>query len=922
MTARQSISNGTYYLNITAVNGDTATVGTANDTVTDNRVSNHTMWMMDSNGYIYTEYNGTPYYLRNNNGTLTATTSTTGRTVWVKDGSYIYTGSADTGYYLHYNNGWTLAQRTLIGYTISYGGSYLNLTGTGGTSIGTGTSASQYNDNNHTVWTFSDTTDPEHPAGKISAVNRNNSTRYYLYAYSNTAIRISNNQNQNYSTWYNTGNNEIYTTRTNTTRRYIRYSSGWSLNTTAYALTINPVYDSSTALTFATASAPASTVTSETEPAPSQPIRVTYPLEDFDRESAGSIHDFTVTTAVEPSGIPSYIPLTTVGSAEDFENYSAGDSTDIFNVVEGNTGYITGGAYDNGDNRRGDVRISAYPMNDSIQNCYTPANGFTTVYTIDGSAGSYSKRTINLTTGVSSGGTTFKNFLKSKEQLTATLQKTNAADQSVYGIHFMRSLISTDHIITADYAVVDGVGYENCDLPEDAIDFSVHQKGLITFYAGTYHSNNTSLFSLHHVIRYNDDKSKIADIKEIQYIYSSGVEADEYIYMYTDNTFSDGVSHTPSNGSFSYNGKTYSLVFNCEWIWDDPGYITGGQDQLYYFEIPVNKGEYALGSVDGGVGAYLIYLDIAANSQLVDRAAVVENFEEKTMTYEYPVGATFQNTAISSSNTDPVIPSAIASLTPANGSTTVTVTNDSTISMSNGTVNYVKQGVTVNGTLTYDSASLTPTSTTTTRIRRTTYYDYNVAKAQHTVTEVVVKQVDGGPKLMTINAWNTDADWDTEGANATQIATMATGFTPNVGSATNGVAINEGASQTLDWVKDEANDVYCYLINVGSADGAQTLRLDLDAFEGTIKAGDNYLLLYSFSYAIKDNDDATDGATIDYDLDADITFDIDAATVAGLYSFANRSYDITVTTTQTIDTAVVTAVTDSNYTVTLTPSPT
>ncbi|MBQ3824261.1 MAG: hypothetical protein II808_03525, partial [Clostridia bacterium] len=322
------------------------------------------------------------------------------------------------------------------------------------------------------------------------------------------------------------------------------------------------------------------------------------------------------------------------------------------------------------------------------------------------------------------------------------------------------------------------------------------------------------------------------------------------------------------------------------------------------------------------IGAYLLYLDIAANAQLVDRAAVVEDFEETTMTYEYPVGATFQNTAISSSNTDPVIPSAIASLTPANGSTTVTVTNDSTISMSNGTVNYVKQGVTVNGTLTYDSASLTPTSTTTTRIRRTTYYDYNVAKAQHTVTEVVVKQVDGGPKLMTINAWNTDADWDIEGANATQIATMTTGFTPNVGSATNGVAINEGASQTLDWVKDEANDVYCYLINVGSADGAQTLRLDLDAFEGTIKAGDNYLLLYSFSYAIKDNDDATDGATIDYDLDADITFDIDAATVAGLYSFANRSYDITVTTTQTIDTAVVTAVTDSNYTVTLTPSPT
>ena len=34
---------------------------------------------------------------------------------------------------------------------------------------------------------------------------------------------------------------------------------------------------------------------------------------------------------------------------------------------------------------------------------------------------------------------------------------------------------------------------------------------------------------------------------------------------------------------------------------------------IYYLEIPVNEGEYALGSSSTGAGAYLLYLDIGAN---------------------------------------------------------------------------------------------------------------------------------------------------------------------------------------------------------------------------------------------------------------------------------------------------------------------
>jgi hypothetical protein len=50
----------------------------------------------------------------------------------------------------------------------------------------------------------------------------------------------------------------------------------------------------------------------------------------------------------------------------------------------------------------------------------------------------------------------------------------------------------------------------------------------------------------------------------------------------------------------------------------------------YYFEIPVNDGEYALGSVGGKKGAYLVYLDLAANAQVIERTRV----DEKTVTTE------------------------------------------------------------------------------------------------------------------------------------------------------------------------------------------------------------------------------------------------------------------------------------------------
>ena len=915
VSLKHSIHSGSNYLNVVSINGATASLGTGNDTITDDRESDHTMWTIDSNGYIFTYYNGTAYYLRNNNGTLTATTSTTNRTVWMNNGTSLLTGNEESGYYLQFDNGWSLLQRVLRGYTIDYSGNYLNLTSTDtgvNNPFNGGTVLSDNNYNNHTIWTFETT--GTYPSGRISTVA--NGTRYYLYVYRTGNmgnrqyyVRLTTSTSQTYSQWSN-NNGQLYIYYGG--NRYIRFNNNaWLLNTSSQALNFHPVYsfEEAPVVTVDDSYEPIIIISSELEPAPyTQPEKIDNGNGNLSRTQVTGLKDFTKSSEMKPSGIPVYIPITPTGTAEDFIAYRAGGDTNIFNVAAGNTGYITSGAYDLSDNRRGDVRLSAYNIT-SIDNCYTPANGFTRVYTIDGSGpNNYNKRQINLTTGkCDATGVQYVRFLDSKAQLTETLQKTNSADQSVYGIHFMDAVIGMDHIITAPYAVVDGTVYdEGYDLPEVAIDFSVHQKGYITFYAGAYHSSNDSLFSLHEIKR---NGNVIEDIKEIQYIYTTGVQKDPYIYMYKDKTFSDGESH-PTNGSgFTVDGKEYSLIFNCEWIWTNPGFVRASQHDVYYFEIPVNRGEYALGSVDGGTGAYLIYLDIAANSQLVDRATVIENFEEVTRTYEFPVGATFQNTDFPADFEGVVIPSAVASLTTSAASSNVTVTDDqqtgmTTVNFTTGTIGYVKEGVVANG-LTYDSTSLTPVAPTpiTKKIRRTTYYDYNVALERYTVTEVLVWQINNGDKQMTINAWNTDSDWDIYSSNADKIATMTAeeAFVPLPNANVENVVINTDVSNTFERVVPEGaaanSSEHYFLIRVDSAADAQTLRINPDAFEGDLEIAEE---LYSFSFGIRDYDDSDNGAKIVYVLSADV-FTFDSNLESDWYTISGFSYDVKVETYETIE---------------------
>jgi hypothetical protein len=57
---------------------------------------------------------------------------------------------------------------------------------------------------------------------------------------------------------------------------------------------------------------------------------------------------------------------------------------------------------------------------------------------------------------------------------------------------------------------------------------------------------------------------------------------------------------------------------------------------MYYYEIPVNKGEYALGSISGETGAYLLYLDIATGDESATRSVITQETSTTRSTYTTP----------------------------------------------------------------------------------------------------------------------------------------------------------------------------------------------------------------------------------------------------------------------------------------------
>ncbi len=544
---------------------------------------------------IHTVVNGTTYYLRRNNNTLYVDTNTANNTWTVEADGKIHSGD----YYLVYDGGWKLSQKQTY-YLIHSGGTYLNANSEE-TNVVPGSDAATA-----TRWQTV-------PANNGSGTVRTASGKY-LYAsgggwFSTPSLSL----NASSSTSWSRSNNLSYSTGGwFSTTYYLRYSGSWSLDTNSATLSFDPVEE---AIGWNISNEAKYTDTSVSATSHTAVIETSHETAEIDltANTTAATLDWTSgrTTANNQSSSyhtnPTYLPLS-------FENGA---------IPRANTGYIISGsnlgtpgteAY--GYNGKGDIRVSYYNktggnynISGSLTNGKLMESKMYTIY--DGETMTLEDYGIENFEKYSDALVNGETVRGSKYKMQNTLD--TDTQSRIYGLHFMNAEISTARTVTVQNAYINGKTYPSLVMPQDCIDFRLKERGYINFFAGTYFSGNDSFFSLHR-IEHNADGT-IQSIKEILEIYKNG-SGDPYVYK-----LQEGSTVTYESWEYWPNGNVknhktydgvpdgYTLAFNTAWIKQQTSVNT---NSVYYFEIPVDPGEYALGSVSGGTGAYLMYLDIGA----------------------------------------------------------------------------------------------------------------------------------------------------------------------------------------------------------------------------------------------------------------------------------------------------------------------
>ena len=351
-------------------------------------------------------------------------------------------------------------------------------------------------------------------------------------------------------------------------------------------------------------------------------------------EITGASYDMSST--VDYSTWPSYLPIKTKSDTD-------------YTVADDNTGYMAGGPFD----RDGDIRIRKYPVKgstglnvstndkrqieeggknieiltitkntyDNTKKAYTlrrildsynygnsdihPKISGITKNTYNADIDKYPNPDDPIDPGL--GLEAYKDARKEFNNIIANEKDTERS--TWYGFHFMKAQIGTNNMYYAPQVTINGRTYTTKDNPKgyqltaDSIDFQTQSKGHISFFASSSFSGNRNFFALHEIFRDTNDPCVISEIREISKIYSSG---DDYVYLYKDGGVSAGEASDLNDEN---------LEFDCAWINNTYAFSNNSMinNAIYYFEIPVNKGEFALGSDTTNAGGYLLYLDIGAN---------------------------------------------------------------------------------------------------------------------------------------------------------------------------------------------------------------------------------------------------------------------------------------------------------------------
>ena len=841
--------------------------------------SEATLWTFTANSTYYnisTKYNNTTYYLYYNSGSLAiASNADTTYRRWkvVEDSTKIdIQYNSNNNYRLTYDAGWKLIDASVYPYYTMHDsqGRYLKPKNE---QNGANVQVDTVPDNAH--WSY------------------NSSSKYFYYMY-DSYERILGYYDSEYQVqaWTDTTSGNYYILDTGTVTgtghlktnngRYVYYDGSdnnapWGATTTvgnagtftvtehAYTLVINKTTD-----------------TNKDGP-------------DYHNETSTTNSRMRYTAANT-----SYFPLnvTADGTQTDLTKYYPKDT---------NTGYIIGGSRENEMKTAG----SSYDLSDASSTRISQ-------YAISNVSWSYSSKTVNhiytinasnQIQEIGSGSGYYSSYQEYSKALTKMKTILDKDTSYVYGMHYVEANVSIDHKVVPDYVKINGNEYTTSDkyeLPVNTIDFTLSEKGYINFFAGMYYPANDALFSLHQIRR--NANNTIAEIKEIAEVLSDGDESHSYQYKFTDGKYSvpfivlaDGTKKTLTNGNYdeetslnaasAYSGYTTvfdtsritnynsnGTIINSDFAWgtheqagsqslaDKTVKDTRNQNltlnkSIFYFEIPMNVGEFALGATKYGYGGYLFYLDIGANARKINRTTFVERFAFSEQSVGYPLGvqyvASFTKTA-GVFNVDPTDSAYVEILPSYNDELTMSRTGN-TISVDGYNSTYIK-GEYKKNTISLVDTETTPNAiavvpkTVTTNVWRMQFYDYNPAKhelyrtiiTQKTevlnggspVTTTVVQQYNNNDVLI-YDSSDPELD-DTEGINIYDVSTGKnyadyTALTVPTSGADNAILIMSytynGVSVTIDEI---LNQITATMINDSNYYKAVGYVITIDVTSGSI----------------------------------------------------------------------------------------
>lgn len=610
------------------------------------------VWKMPSSGdygTISQVRNGTEYYLVNDAGRLKTTTDSSLATDWYVDPSSkissILNGKV---YHLRFiipseagaTAGWSLLECSQF----SSGSTFL---------ISSGSNYMKINDSRDGV---ENTTNPweatrwtiELDQNRASVYTILDSTRYYLSISVSWGATIEvSDTGSNLSSSSSLGPTvSLYYSRYS--KYYLRFNNGnWTASTRSSSVNLVPLQGT--------------TSSDHVEVRTSTDSSYTVSHEIFDHSES----------KVDYSGNENtFSPINAYTTQEEASKYGANK----YEPTENNTGYLIGGStYKNSsylrtyDYRHVNFRFGKFAIAGNISDCYSDSKGFFNVQTINnqGQNAVISSKAVNgKTVWTAEGDDTV--LSKYSEVTNGLWNNSLKGSKSIWGIHFMDANLSTDNLVTAPWVSINNETHTSYQMPANSINFQLKEKGSINFMSGTYfgssnEGDNDSFFSLHQIVRDLGNESNVHEIRQIQAILRNDDHPEyPYVYAYQDGSYSlpyrlsdkgeklemDGVTPMEESYQTSPSKPTgYSSIFDVARIMKRNDLQL---DKAYYFEVPVNEGEYALGSVSGGVGCYLMYLDIGASAKEINRTRVTEFIHEIQESFYFPLGVSLVATGTSS----------------------------------------------------------------------------------------------------------------------------------------------------------------------------------------------------------------------------------------------------------------------------------